>query len=1173
MLIALLALLLPELAEASSFERRHWSMDDGLPQSTVTSMAQSPVGLLVMGTFGGLARFDGISFEVWDGSVGELASIRVTAVDVDGDGITWFGTQDGSIYRMDLRGRVQLIDAPHLGVVWDVAASEGEVWWCTEAGVYRLRDGVLTLEGEDAGWRVARDGERVAWIARDVVYWHQADRTTAVHRGVDLLDVAWHEGELLVGGRRGLFRVDADGSSVELDPRGVEHIAPSDDDVWLAYAHEVWTLHGRAALRVPEPVRSLAVDREGGTWVGATGGGLYQLQEQAYEFSDLALSTALLPLAAGGFAGAMCDPNTGHTVVVHHRDGPDEVLHTSEDCIQALADVSGDLWMGRAEEVVSAATGQPVGSGLRGQVLAIDQGGEWVGTAAGLFRRRGDRWAVEPGIPGPVAAVVRGPEALWVGAADGVYRHDGAEWTAWNGATGTRTTPVRDVWPTDGGAWAGTYGSGLLYVADDTVRRVTTREGLAENVVSRLLPDEHGAVWLLGNRGVSRVVMSELDALREGAIPEVRARLFPVGEGSGGNQPSGALIQGDVVMPLVGGIVRFDLDAVQNNEVPPIVVMRQASAHGEDLLRGGPVDHHDALRVAYTLGTLSAPSLARFRYQLDDGPWVEVGSTRELSWQALPPGRHVLRIVGANEDGVESAIPHTLAFQVPYAWHERWSVRGIIALIFVGFGFLLQRSRILAAEAAAARLRESVVRRKRAEDLAHQRGAYYRRLFDAVAEGLLLCAPGGAVVEANPAAIRMFQVLALEGVSSSELLGTVDEEGTTRCRRPNGTTFPAAVSRFELQGGTTLVTVRDVTTLARASEAQRLEAIGRLAGGVAHDVNNLLTAIAGVGVVLREDLAAIDAPSRTVELIDDLDQCVDRGGTLTRELMAFGRRQMLAPQRQSAKQVLRRLTPLLERAAQAGSSVSVHLCEEELFVTVDASQLELAVLNLVLNGLAALEGSGEVQVRLRPEGEMACIEVADDGDGIPADILPHIYEPFFTTKQRGTGLGLPSVHGFVAQSGGRLTCETEEGVGTIFRILLPLGDAATVEPTDVTSEPSAPHVTQVLVCDDEPAVLAALDRMLRAGCYQTTAINDSNEAAKVDPHSIDLLVTDVSMPGLAGPELARALRERRPDLPVVYVSGFTEDMDLSTSPGPLVHKPFTMDTLLSAVKKALEPSG
>ena len=211
------------------------------------------------------------------------------------------------------------------------------------------------------------------------------------------------------------------------------------------------------------------------------------------------------------------------------------------------------------------------------------------------------------------------------------------------------------------------------------------------------------------------------------------------------------------------------------------------------------------------------------------------------------------------------------------------------------------------------------------------------------------------------------------------------------------------------------------------------------------------------------------APADSVELIDDLDQCVERGGTLTRELMAFGRRQMLTPRRQSAQEVLHRVAPLLRRAATDGTTVSVHATGEPLYVTVDPAQLELAVLNLVLNGVAALEPGGTVRVRLLPLGmDRVCIEVSDDGGGIPDELLPHIYEPFFTTRRTGTGLGLPSVHGFVGQSGGSLECETEVGVGTTFRILLPRTDAPAPAMPEMPSDPSLPQLTRVLVCDDGP---------------------------------------------------------------------------------------------------------
>ena len=441
----------------------------------------------------------------------------------------------------------------------------------------------------------------------------------------------------------------------------------------------------------------------------------------------------------------------------------------------ALAEVDGEVWLGLNDQVVAAPSGEPVAPvGLEGVVLAIDPQGAWVGTSGGLFRRGKGRWVREPDIPGPVAAVVRDGDALWVGAADGVYQHREGTWTAWNGTSGLTTTPVRDVWPVADGAWAGTYGSGLLFLSRGAEpMRVTMADGLAENVVSRVLPDGRGSVWLLGNRGVSRVSVQDLEAFRGGVLPEVRARLFLAGEGSGGSQPSGALVGDSVVMPLVGGLVHFDLQTLDRNDVAPTVVVRRAVSQGEDLQTGEPVDDRDVLRVAYTMGSLAEPSLARFRYQLDGGPWVEVGDERELSWQTLPAGAHVLHVVGENEDGVASSLPAVVTFTVPTAWHERWSVRGLIALAFVGMGFLLRRSRTVAAEETARRMQTIITEREKAEALAHQRGAHYRRLFEAVADGLLLCDSAGIVVEANSVAEDLFRSeLAGRSVGSSSAPST-----------------------------------------------------------------------------------------------------------------------------------------------------------------------------------------------------------------------------------------------------------------------------------------------------------------------------------------------------------------------------------------------------------------
>jgi len=1175
----LLSFLLPVVwaHEGQAVDVRHWRMDDGLPQSTVTSIDQAPGGLLVLGTFGGLVRFDGLGFDVWDGADANIASIRVTAVDVAADGTTWFGTQDGHAYRMDRQGRVTRLDAPFLGVVWDVESAEGEVWWGCDAGLFRGAGDALQPVHDEGVWRLTSTPAGMAWVADDGVWLQDGAHPRRLVAADDLLDLAWRDGELLVGGREGLFAVDPDrGQRRALQSRPVEHIAVGQDgETWLAYGMHAWTLDGTEVAELPAAARSLFVDREGSLWAGAVGEGLLQFHEQVFTMLDDRGAGGVLPLPDGdGYVRASC-LSSGESVVMRHIPEADELLYRGSGCIRTLAFVDGALWVGDRGAVVEASTGELVApaGGSSGEPLALADDGRWLGTTDGLYRREGERWSRVPDVPGPVAALVLDDGTLWVGAADGVYRHDAGAWTAWNRTSGMQTTPVRDVWPHDGGAWVGTYGSGLHFVSDAGLARLTTSDGLAENVVSRIVSDGQGFLWLLGNRGVSRVAVADLDGARRGQLPQVRARLFLSGEGAGGNQPAGAFVQGHVLMPTVTGLVSFDLAALPRNEVPPNIVPRRAVQDGEDLLRGGPADGPGMLWVSYTLGSLAEPRLARFRYRLDAEPWVEVGEERELSFLALPSGKHRLAIIGTNEDGMDSP-PYILSFEVPTPWREQWSLRALVAAVLVGMGFLLRRSRTVSAEKAAQRLQEEVRQREEAEALAHQRGAHYRRLFEAVGDGLLLCDARGSVVEANTAARELFRSEGtLPGQDLMALLGTVDDDGVTSCVRPDGTRFPGEVSSFDLQGGGNLISVRDLTNQRRAAEAQRLEAIGRLAGGVAHDVNNLLTALAGVGTLLREEVAELSDPREALELIDDLEQCVDRGGTLTRELMAFGRRQMLSPQQQEVQRVIKRVAPLLQRASDDDGCVQIELSKESLYVVVDASQLELAVLNLVLNAVAALRPGGRVHVRVFPEdASFVCIEVADDGAGIPPDVLPHIYEPFFTTRQSGTGLGLPSVHGFVAQSGGRLECRTQLDVGTTFRILLPRTPPPRDESRTIEAAVKEPAATRVLVCDDDPTVLKALQRMLAVGGYGVVAFSDPLEAVQQDLSGIDLLLSDVSMPGLRGPELAAALRGKRPELPVLYVSGFTEDIDLSTSPAPLLHKPFSLDDLLEAIAKALEHS-
>ncbi len=375
--------------------------------------------------------------------------------------------------------------------------------------------------------------------------------------------------------------------------------------------------------------------------------------------------------------------------------------------------------------------------------------------------------------------------------------------------------------------------------------------------------------------------------------------------------------------------------------------------------------------------------------------------------------------------------------------------------------------------------------------------------------------------------------------------------------------------------------------------AQKMEAIGRLAGGVAHDFNNLLTAIIGYTDMVSEH---IEESSPICRDVTEIRKAADRGAALTRQLLAFSRKQFLTPTVMDLNEMVSGLLQMLPRAIGEHIRTSVHLSPDLARVKADSSRMEQVLVNLALNARDAMPEGGELAIdtsnvtltepRLRAEGLTlrpgfyVMLSIADTGVGMDAATRERAFEPFFTTKPqgKGTGLGLATVYGIVDQSGGGISLETGHGKGTTVRIYLPATTA--VEPLrapEIAHAHEDVGTEKVLLVEDNDAVRDLTARALRRRGYTVYEARDAEGAvqwiqtAGIKPQ---LLLTDVVMPGLSGPNLAARLVQLNPDLRVLYMSGFTEDAAAVHGDFwagvPLLQKPFTPAALAERVRLALD---
>ncbi len=477
----------------------------------------------------------------------------------------------------------------------------------------------------------------------------------------------------------------------------------------------------------------------------------------------------------------------------------------------------------------------------------------------------------------------------------------------------------------------------------------------------------------------------------------------------------------------------------------------------------------------------------------------------------------------------------------------------------------------------------------------------------------------GRFVDVNPALLRL-----MHGTSSDQMVGkTSIEIGMVTSdnrhshiiaamkqglgqrlpvpmRRLDGEPFEAELSlgEFEEDGVRYLVSnIVDVTQRVRLAEelrqAQKMEAVGRLAGGIAHDFSNLLTVVIGSGQLALDTLEA-GRPERAD--IEEMLNAARRATELTRQLLAFSRRQVLAPRDLRVDEEITSMRRLLERMVGGDVEVRIESAPDVGIVRADPTQLEQVIANLAVNARDAMPAGGTLTLRASNvaidesfarahlgahAGPYVRLAVTDTGTGMSNTVRERVFEPFFTTKElgKGTGLGLATVFGIVQQSGGFIVVDTEMGRGTTFDIYLPRVERAAFghQPGGGTTEPDPGGSETVLVVDDTTPVRELVTRLLQDRGYTVLSAANGGEALAASRHhsgDIALLVADVVMPEMSGPALAEQLTRLRPALKVLYISGSTDEMMMRSGfagPGEqLLRKPFAPDLLAQRVRDALD---
>jgi signal transduction histidine kinase/ligand-binding sensor domain-containing protein/CheY-like chemotaxis protein len=1148
------------------FAQQRFETTNVLPQNSAHAIVQTADGHVWLGTLGGLCRYDGARMEVFGPSTTpELRSSRAQALHETRDGALWIAFTGGGLACYE-RGRFRDVAFPagpavdclgedgdgrllagtaaglwrreadgFLAVCADALTrvhsicrdGQGSVLVCSESGVHRLAGGRAEPLCDGATWACVDMPGAGLWLGRDdglfrleggrAVPWQPLG---ALRWGVRCLLCA-ADGALVAGTSSGLVRIAACALGDASLPQQTTSWMPA------APAHDV---------------RTLCQDHEGGLWVGFTDHGVERLRPA--EVTDHGIESGLpergLNSVVGDGRGGLFIGALGGLL---HGDARgfvrDERVHGLGDVFGLARDESGTLWLG-----TTVGLARLCGDNLRlfgpdelpsVPVLAIlcgPDGEVWAGGDQGLFvRGRGGAFAVPRGAEAlrgePVRTIVRAPDgALWIGGAALLARYEPstAALRVWRTGVELPAGEVRAVLPGAGErAWIGSYGGGLVRVDGGRCVRVDAARGLFDSSLCAVLAVD-GSLFAASNRGLFVVRRSNLEAVADGREQQLACRpLFGTGrhvlEVNGGFEPCAVSSGNRLWFCGIQALLEVDPCALAEPAPVPACAIESAVVGDERLAAADVLTVPPGVRTAsFRLGACEFDFGAetRFRWRLggQDAPWSAPTFAREALFANLQPGEYEFEAEAVDLLGRGSLRPARLVLSVLPSWWERplMPFAAAVALLFAAWTF----SRFAASRGArrAAELQQLVDRQTQALRTGHE------QLERRVAE-------------------RTRDLETAMQRQQEELL---------------------ARHRLERQ----------------LQQLQRMESLGQLAGGVAHDFNNLLTVVLGAA----ELIVGRDPPPPVRELCDSIRLAGERGRSLTQHLLAVASRQVVEAEPLDLDRIVADLAPVLRSLVGEHVEVAVARAARPAFVRAAVPQIEQVLLNVVANARDAMPRGGRVEIAVGSGEDAVELVVRDNGAGMAPEVVEHVFEPFFSTKSgQNRGLGMSTVYGIVKQMGGNVRVDSEPGRGTTVTFRWLASGRTAAASAAAAAAPPRPGQERLagtaLLVEDQDDVRLVLRMLLeRLGCSVCETASGDAAVARLrdDPGSVDMVLSDVVMPGLHGRALVAALHAVRPDLPIVFLSGWLDGkqtcqelLDLGLE---VLTKPPTPADLLHALRRA-----
>ena len=777
----------------------------------------------------------------------------------------------------------------------------------------------------------------------------------------------------------------------------------------------------------------------------------------------------------------------------------------------------------------------------------------------------------------------------------------------------------------DAGAMWAARNNGLVRVKNGQMSFINRTRGLYVDFVYAIVPDNAGNFWMDCNEGIFRVSQQELNAVADGAAEMVHCTVYDgqqaikttdksAQEYSGANTPDGR-----IWFPSSKGVIMIDPANVPNNNRQPSTYLLRVLVNGREY----PVDRATVLEPGpgnlefdNTALDYQAPERIRYRYRLEgyQTEWVEAGARRSAFYTNLSPGNYRFQVQACNADGVWNTAGASYELVLP-----RWFYQTVwfqIGLTFAVLGLLSSlwwgRERRQQTELAEV----------------HRREELQRVLIDSSPVAMMMTGAQHRVLHLNDTFTQLFGHTLAEvptlhawwslafpdpayraGLQAEWIRRTAltirpiePLEASVTCKDGSVRTILFTTSEV---GERMLAVFSDITERKRAEalrqsleaqvrQAQKMEAVGQLSGGVAHDFNNLLTVILGNLSMLSLDTNL--TPDLSGPLAE-ITEAAKRAANLTRQLLAFSRKQPLRLNLVDLEHTVNEMTRMLRRILGEDIHLQFQPSTEPALIRADESMIEQVLLNFAVNARDAMPEGGNLRIEIEvceltpnlvpphPKaraGRFVTLTVTDTGCGIPPDILPRIFEPFFTTKDtgKGTGLGLATVYGIVEQHEGWIIVNSEVGRGTTFRIFFPC-QAAALDPEAAEAAISTPplpfagHV--ILLVEDEASVRSLVRRVLVRQGYRVLEAASGPAALEVwrlHRDKIDLVFTDLVMPdGIGGQELARLLRLEAPNIPIIFTSGYSASIAGKNFPFKegvdFLAKPYDHDKLLKIITATL----